>query len=99
MPSASARFAVFSRPVLLLGGRTDLYLKDLHVFDPITVKWTELHPTGSSPPPRGGMGFAATPDGKLYVYGGSQRQDYYAYNSVEVAAGTIIFIIRNIICP
>jgi hypothetical protein len=33
--------------------------------------WTALSPSGSSPSPRHSMGFAATPDGMLYVIGGA----------------------------
>jgi hypothetical protein len=43
---------------------------DLYRFDPATNSWTELSPTGSAPSPRCCMGFAATPDGVLYVIGG-----------------------------
>ena len=32
--------------------------------------WTALSPSGSGPSLRGFMGFAATPDGMLYVFGG-----------------------------
>ena len=32
--------------------------------------WTALSPSGSGPSPRDSMGFAATPDGMLYVFGG-----------------------------
>ena len=43
---------------------------DLYRFDPAAVKWTTLSPSGSAPSPRFAMGFAATPDGMLYVFGG-----------------------------
>ena len=33
--------------------------------------WTKLSPSGSGPSPRHFMGFAATPDGMLYVFGGT----------------------------
>ena len=32
--------------------------------------WTALYPSGSGPSRRRFMGFAATPDGMLYVFGG-----------------------------
>ncbi len=46
------------------------YYNDLYSFDPATVKWVKLNPSGSVPSPRHMMGFAATPDGMLYVFGG-----------------------------
>ncbi len=47
---------------------------DLYRFDPAAVKWTTLSPSGSAPSPRFAMGFAATPDGMLYVVGGSGNE-------------------------
>jgi hypothetical protein len=32
--------------------------------------WTALSPSGSRPPGNAEMGFAATPDGMLYLFGG-----------------------------
>jgi hypothetical protein len=32
--------------------------------------WTALSPSGSGPSPRFAVGFTATPDGMLYVFGG-----------------------------
>jgi hypothetical protein len=45
-------------------------LNDLYSFDPATVTWKTLMPTGPSPSPRKYMGFVAIPDGLLYLYGG-----------------------------
>jgi hypothetical protein len=42
-------------------------------FSPAANTWTALSPSGSGPSPRYGMGFAATPDGMLYVFGGNIR--------------------------
>jgi hypothetical protein len=47
------------------------YLNDLYRFSPAANNWTLLSPSGSGPSPRSSMGFAATPDGMLYVFGGS----------------------------
>jgi hypothetical protein len=45
-------------------------LNDLYRFSAGDNTWTALSPTGSGPTPRDSMGFAATPDGMLYVFGG-----------------------------
>ena len=42
----------------------------IYRFDPTIGTWTELSGAGSAPSPRYGMGFTATPDGMLYVFGG-----------------------------
>ncbi len=49
---------------------TAAYYNDLYRFDPANNRWTRLYPSGSAPSPRHMMGFAATPDGSLYVFGG-----------------------------
>jgi hypothetical protein len=46
------------------------YLNDVYRFSAAANTWTALSPTGSGPSPRYGMGFAATPDGMIYVFGG-----------------------------
>ncbi len=48
---------------------------DLHVYDPVTMTWTELSATASGTPPaaRCKHGFAAA-GGKLYVHGGEGAQ-------------------------
>jgi hypothetical protein len=56
------------KPLLLLAAEN---LNDLYRFDPAALKWTQLSPAGPAPAPRFAMGFAATPDGMLYVFGGS----------------------------
>ena len=44
---------------------------DLYVFNPKNATWTQLLGfSGSSPPPLAWMGFAATPEGQLYIFGG-----------------------------
>jgi N-acetylneuraminic acid mutarotase len=45
-------------------------LNDVYRFSPAANNWTALSPSGSGPSPRYMMGFAATPDGMLYVFGG-----------------------------
>jgi hypothetical protein len=43
---------------------------DMYRFSPAANTWTALSPIGSGPSPRAYIGFAATPDGMLYVFGG-----------------------------
>jgi hypothetical protein len=51
------------------------WLNDLYSFSPVDKVVTALSPFGSplAPSPRYAMGFAATPDGMLYVFGGNSR--------------------------
>jgi hypothetical protein len=49
---------------------TAYYYNDLYCFSAAANTWTALSPSGSRPPLRDTMGFAATPDGMLYVFGG-----------------------------
>jgi hypothetical protein len=42
----------------------------MYRFNAAANTWTALSPTGSGPSPRRAMGFAATPDGMLYIFGG-----------------------------
>jgi hypothetical protein len=49
------------------------YLNDVYRFSAAANTWTALSPSGSGPSPRISMGFAATPDGMLYVFGGTNR--------------------------
>ena len=44
---------------------------DLYSFSPNTSVWSALSPSGPLPAPRFGMGFAATPSGMLYMFGGA----------------------------
>jgi N-acetylneuraminic acid mutarotase len=44
-------------------------LNDLYRFSPTSNTWTALN-IASPPSARYGMGFSATPDGMLYVFGG-----------------------------
>jgi N-acetylneuraminic acid mutarotase len=46
------------------------YLNDLYRFSPAASTWTALSSSGSAPSSRYAMGFTATPDGMLYVFGG-----------------------------
>jgi hypothetical protein len=43
---------------------------DVYRFSAAANTWTALSPSGSGPSPRYSMGFASTPDGMLYVFGG-----------------------------
>jgi hypothetical protein len=47
------------------------YLNDVYRFSAAANTWTAVSTSGSSPSPRVGMGFEATPDGMLYVFGGT----------------------------
>jgi hypothetical protein len=49
---------------------TDRYYNDVYHFSPAANTWTALSLSGSGPTPRYDAGFAATPDGILYVFGG-----------------------------
>jgi hypothetical protein len=42
----------------------------MYRFSTAANTWTALSPSGSSPSPHHAMGFAATPDGMLYIFGG-----------------------------
>ena len=42
----------------------------MYRFSAVANTWTALSPSGSGPSPRQDMGFAATPDGMLYAFGG-----------------------------
>jgi N-acetylneuraminic acid mutarotase len=50
-----------------------VYYNDLYRFSPAANTWTALSPSGSPPSSRQGMGFAAAPDGVLYVFGGQVK--------------------------
>ena len=45
-------------------------LNDLYRLDPAAAAWTAVPSSGPAPSPRDSMGFAAAPDGVLYVFGG-----------------------------
>jgi hypothetical protein len=45
-------------------------VNDLYRYSAAANTWTALSPSGSAPSPRFWMGFAATPDGMLYLFGG-----------------------------
>ena len=64
---------------MLLGGdiNADHYYNDVYRFSPAANNWTTLSPSGTGPSPRGSMGFAATLEGMLYVFGG------YGYGNVD----------------
>jgi hypothetical protein len=59
-------------------------LNDLFVLNPDTLTQTFISLSGSIPPPRYGMGFAATPDGMLYVFGGCGNSGKYSGLSAPV---------------
>ncbi len=46
------------------------YFNDLYSFSPAAGTWARRYPSGSAPSPQHMHGFAATPDGLLYVFGG-----------------------------
>jgi N-acetylneuraminic acid mutarotase len=48
-----------------------VFYNDVYRFSAAANTWTALSPTGSGPSPRVYLGFAATPDGMLYVFGGT----------------------------
>jgi hypothetical protein len=48
------------------------FLNDVYRFSAAANTWTPLSPSGSGPSPRSSMGFVATPDGMLYVFGGDE---------------------------
>jgi hypothetical protein len=54
------------------------FVNDLYRYSPSGNKWTKLYPSGVAPSPRELMGFAATPDGTLYVFGGLGSRPYGA---------------------
>jgi hypothetical protein len=58
---------VKARPSLPAAGNS---FNDVYRFSPAANAWTALSPSGSGPSRRNSMGFAATPDGMLYVFGG-----------------------------
>jgi hypothetical protein len=43
---------------------------DLYLFRPDNCIWTSISSFGITPFPRSAMGFAAAPNGMLYVFGG-----------------------------
>ncbi len=51
------------------------YMDDLFCFKPRTLEWMRLSTVGARPTPRYDVGFTATPDGKIYLFGG-----YSCYN-------------------
>ena len=72
MPQAQAEGLDTCRdPLSWLDGRA-VDFNDLFRFDPATNTWTELIPSGRVlPPATAQMGFTATPDGRLYLFGGT----------------------------
>ena len=73
------------------------YLNDIYSFSPAANTWTALLPSGSEPAPRSSMGFAATPNGKLYVFrgydkgkegvggGGGEAAPHYIFTNISNA--------------
>ena len=52
------------------------FFGDLYQYDASSSTWTQIDPSGSVPSARYSMGFAATPDGRLWVFGGWSGNDY-----------------------
>jgi hypothetical protein len=82
LPHLRPQSACRRPPPTLLSARpsppaTGLFnLNDLYRYSAADNAWTALSPSGSVPSLRADMGFAATPDGMLYVFGGwSGRPD------------------------
>jgi hypothetical protein len=44
---------------------------NIYSFNQQSTSWEVISPSGSAPSSRYGMGFTATPDGILYVFGGN----------------------------
>ncbi len=59
---------------------------DFYRFSAAANTWTAL-PTGSAPSARYGMGFASTPDGMLYVFGGFDGTGNQAKERRELESG------------
>ena len=61
----SAQYVTYKAPLAVL------LLKDLHVYDPAAMAWTDLSAAASGTPPsaREDQGFTST-GGRIYVYGG-----------------------------
>ena len=79
-------------------------LNDLNSFSPATNAWTALAPSGPIPVQRSSMGFAATPDGKLYLFGGESVSGggrEKCVTTVQKGGDTRVEIAREIIraCP
>jgi hypothetical protein len=55
-----------------LTGSSGTYFNELYSLNPGAGAWTGLSPTGDIPTAREAVGFAATPDGMLYLFGGLQ---------------------------
>jgi hypothetical protein len=52
------------------GSFIPVVLDDLHSFDPSSLTWTAVVPSGNSPSGRYSFGFTAAPDGIVYLFGG-----------------------------
>ena len=59
----------------------------MYRFSPAANSWTALSPSGSDPFRRYGMGFAATPDGMLYVFGGSDGGNCGGWGGGQASGG------------
>lgn len=59
------------------------YFNDLWRFNITNGTWTALSPSGPTPDPRCWMGFTATPDGMLYLFGGNGNGGYYGNRILE----------------
>ena len=46
-------------------------------YDPTSNRWTLLAANGTSPGARNNVGFTSTPNGTIYLYGGSNSSEYH----------------------
>ncbi len=60
----------------------------LHCLSINANTWTTLSPSGPAPTPRYLLGFAATPDGMLYVFGGLSSSGKDGRGEREVKLGS-----------
>ena len=65
-PAPPAMPAAPRRRLTAAGGT----LGDLHRLDPANATWAAIQPSGTAPSSRTFFGFAAAPDGKIYLFGG-----------------------------
>ena len=72
-------FPLFSHSSPLALSSGSIYLNDLYLFSPTSNKWTTLS-APFPPSARGSLGFVATPDGMIYVFGGFGPVPYETYS-------------------
>ncbi len=74
------------------------FANDIFRFDPATATWTELRPFGPAPVERRRMGFAATPDGMLYVFGGMCCGLKEQISGMRVVKAESVGVIDGLVC-